>query len=277
MSALGQVTIQRTFTPSVLTLGDSASVKYDLTMKNLSEFEATVRIQMQTFTDDLSALFTVQSVDLVDSWNAITPTPSYLGGAIDFGAGSQDVTQMMDVTLSFVFTVQAQAIGTLNTFTSNNVWLADGNPVTLIFVPGSVEVVDSVCVAANSLVCLESGSVITIDQLNRGHLAKLLIAENQIVDIVKMPCPSNAFIAVKNYSGRSTLIRRGHPVLFNNMRINVEDLVGTPVAEVVCVDDPIDTYTVVTKIEDFICIDGIWVATWSESAWNVRQATVNIF
>lgn len=268
MSALGKVTIQRTFTPNLLSVGDTTSVKYQLTMENLSQFQNIVQIVMQTFTDDLSALFTVQSLDLVDPWNNTTPMPTFLGGAINFGAGSQNVTQMIPASLSFVFTVQAVTTGVLNTFTSTNVWFADGNPVDLIFDAGSVQVLDVACVAASSSVEFENGLAIAIEQLEAHHPAQLRIADNYVVQIVKMQVPSKAFVSVKNNLGNSILIRRGHPILINNMRVNVEQLIGSRFADNVCLLEPVDTYTVVTKQEDYILINGIWVATWSEASWN---------
>lgn len=133
------------------------------------------------------------------------------------------------------------------------------------------------CVAQGSLCQVRRGEQLThapIELLTRGDL--LINRLNQQVELkqlIRFSIPSKHFVRISRSAlgpsvpNSDLLIRAGHPLLVNGQEAMPEHILAPPFVSETTLDSAKTIFTIVTEKREFINIQGVLVATWSESGW----------
>lgn len=121
------------------------------------------------------------------------------------------------------------------------------------------------------------GQTLTLDTVN--PFTKLLDPDSNIVDIthlIRFKSQTNNFISIPPHSlglncpNREILVLKGHPLLLSKEtpEILAEELIGHANIRIVGLSHQEYIYTLVTPRRTFVNMNGIFVGTWSEAAWD---------
>lgn len=139
--------------------------------------------------------------------------------------------------------------------------------------PQAMTAVQSICVSADTAVELVGGQQKVISEIQEGDLVvdyrgKLVQVERCVVSGHTkkfIQIPRNAFGL--NQPREALLIRDGHPLLVNKLKVPCEALVGRYGIQTVELAKPIAIFTLVTQMETFVQMNGISVGTWSPESF----------
>jgi len=159
-------------------------------------------------------------------------------------------------------------------FNSSNVQFVEQNGLPVFLNSNSVDIIAMICVAKGTLVALADGSKLPIEQLRAGQL--LLDQAGRPVRLsaaIRVEQPTTSLIQLEQGSlGRDVpsvplRIRPGHPLLIAGNEILPENLLHLPGVAQVQLEKPVHVYTLLTEQRSFVDMQGAFVGTWSEAAW----------
>lgn len=136
------------------------------------------------------------------------------------------------------------------------------------------------CLAEGTCVSLANALQVPIEQLHQGQLVQS--SNNRPVrlsQVIRFQTPSKNFVQIKksalgvNQPENDLLIREGHPLLVAGREMLPESLLDMAGVERVTLDKPTYIYTLVTENKEFVNMQGVKVATWSQSAWEHEANT----
>jgi len=135
-----------------------------------------------------------------------------------------------------------------------------------------------VCVAAGTLVTVlhRSGQLVQcpIEELREGMQLSTGAADStRLISVIKLPARVRPLICVKEGTfgegrpSQNLRICKGHPLLVNGREVVPEDLIDGSRVTLETHSEPTEIYTLVTEARQFVLMNGMLVATWSETGW----------
>lgn len=222
------------------------------------------------FKDILPPLLKYENTTVVyTNWIGTDPVTSVTAGDFIFVNGNvigSTTTALVEVKAvqDGVF-LSSEWVSPLVTFTVES---NEGNWGEEIISPpnNNFEIQTQVCIAEDSLVQVVDNNWIPIQKLVPGVL---LLDQNgqscRLVELIKMTFPISDFIQIPSeFNFPPLFISAGHPILLEGKEIMPEE---HPAALSIRMSTPKSIFTLITEQRQFVNIQGVHVATWSQAAW----------